>query len=166
MSRFQNMVMLCAAVCFSAGAFSEVPAKEPQSETSVNTQKTLWDLEHEYWRRVQDNDLIAYRGLWHEEFLGWPSVSAAPVRKDHITDWITSQTRKGLAFKSVEFKPAAIQLTGNIALAYYWMTYQWLDKDGKGATHTIRVTHTWLNDGNNWRIIGGMSMLETAPPHN
>src|SRR2546430_15883419 len=77
--------------------------------------------------------------LWHKDFLGWPSVSSAPVHKDHITDCITSQTAKGLAFKTVEFKPAAIQVTGDIAFACYWVTFRWVDKKGTGASHTLRI---------------------------
>lgn len=163
MSRFQKMVLLCATACFLAGSFSLVTAEKLQSQTSENAQRALWDLEHEYWRRVQDNNLSAYRELWHDDFLGWPCVSAAPVRKDHITDWITSQTSKGLHFNSGELKPAGIQLTGDIAVVYYWMTYEWLAKDGKGAPHTFRITHAWLKNENQWLIIGGMSMQETTP---
>jgi ketosteroid isomerase-like protein len=127
-----------------------------------DAEQTLWKLEHQYWRYVEANDLQSYLGQWHEDFLGWPSVSAAPVHKDHITDWITSQTSKGLAFKPGELRPAAIQVTGNIAVTYYWMTYTWANKDGGGAARTTRVTHTWLRDGKDWRIIGGMSMPETG----
>lgn len=67
-------------------------------------------MEHAYWRYIQSNDLRSYRSLWGNNFLGRPSVSAAPVRKDHITDWIPSQTSRGQVFKTVEFKPAAIQV--------------------------------------------------------
>jgi len=119
-----------------------------------------------YWRYVQENDLSAYSGLWHKDFLGWPSVSAVPVHKDHITDWITSQTSTGLAFKTGEFKPAAIQVTEDIAVACYWITFKWLDRDGNGAANTIRITHAWLRTGNDWRIIGGMSMPEPDTPRN
>jgi ketosteroid isomerase-like protein len=92
--------------------------------------------------------------------VGWPSVSAAPVHKDRITDWITSQTSKGLIFKTGEFKPAAIQATGDVAMVFYWITFRWLDKDGNGATSNLRITHAWLKTGNDWHIIGGMSMPE------
>src|SRR5206468_13040713 len=77
------------------------------SSQASKDEQTIWELERAYWRYVQENDLSAYSGLWHKDFLGWPSVSAAPVHKDHITDWITSQTSKGLAFKTGEFKPAS-----------------------------------------------------------
>jgi ketosteroid isomerase-like protein len=113
---------------------------------------------------VQDNDLTAYSGLWNKAFVGWPSVNSSPVHKDHITDWITVQASKGLTFKTVEFKPAAIQVTGDIAVTYYWITFKWINKDGDGATHTLRVTHTLLKDGKDWHIIGGMSMPESTNP--
>lgn len=137
-------------------------AAESKSDSSKDEQ-TIWDKERAYWHYVEKKDLAAYKNLWHENFLGWPSVSPAPVQKDHITDWITNQTRKGLTFKVGEFKPAALQVTGRVAAACYWITLTWLDKDGKGTPSTIRITHAWLRDGDEWRIISGMSMPEPKP---
>jgi len=127
-------------------------------------EQALWKLEHDYWRYVQENDLAAYSTLWHERFLGWPSVSPVPVHKDHITDWITAQTSKGLKFESVDFKPAAIQVTGDVAVTSYWETFRWVDKNGDGATRGTRIMHTWLRSGKDWQIIGGMSMPDSAAP--
>ena len=155
------MVGLLAGVpAISSGETIQSQASDQVS----NNEQTLWNLEHAYWSYVQDNNLAAYLGLWHKDFLGWPAQNAAPAGKDHITDWITSQTAKGLAFKSIEFKPARTQITGDLAVVCYWITFTWLDKDGKGDAHTLRITHTWLKDGKDWRIIGGMSMPEPAPP--
>jgi ketosteroid isomerase-like protein len=134
-----------------------------RAEESADEQ-ALWKLEHDYWRYVQENDLSAYSTLWHERFLGWPSVSPVPVHKDHITDWITAQTSKGLKFESVNFKPAAIQVTGDVAVTSYWQTFRWVDKNGDGATHGTRIMHTWLRSGQDWHIVGGMSMPESAAP--
>src|SRR5213075_2529673 len=145
------LALVCTTVC---------------AQDSRKDEETLWKLEHDYWRYVEANDLAAYSKLWHTDFLGWPSISAAPVRKEHITDWITSQTSKGLAFKTGEFKPAAIQIAEDVAVACYWITFKWLDRDGNGAANTIRITHAWLRTGNDWRIIGGMSMPEPDTPRN
>ena len=147
-------ILLAFAIALSSHSTIASPSPSPDDE------KTIWNLEHSYWQYVEANNLPAYLELWHNDFLGWPSVSASPVRKYHITDWITSQTTKGLAFKTLEFKPAGLQITGNVAIAFYWLTSQWLDKDGKGPRRTLRVTHTWLRTRNEWRIIGGMSMPE------
>jgi hypothetical protein len=143
-------------LCIFASTGSALPA--PASET----EKTIWDLEHSYWRYVELNDLAAYRNLWHADFLGWPSVSTVPLHKDRITDWITSQTAAGRSFKLLEFKSAAIQSTDATVVACYWTTYKWTDKAGQGDERRVRVTHTWIQDGKDWQIIGGMSMPETT----
>ncbi len=123
-------------------------------------EKSVWNLEHSYWEYVKALDLKSYRDLWHTNFVGWPSVSAQPVRKDHITDWITANTSKGLHLKSYNLEPASSQETGNIVVDYYWLTMVWADKDGHGDPRTIRVTHTWIKDDQGWRIVGGMSAAE------
>jgi ketosteroid isomerase-like protein len=165
MPNYRLVLVLGVMVCLLAGASAISAGETTQSQASDNEQ-TLWNLEHAYWGYVQDNSLTAYLGLWHKDFLGWPSVSALPLGKGHITDWITSQTAKGLAFKFIEFKPVRIQMTGDVGVTCYWITYKWLDKDGNGAAQTLRITHTWLKDGKDWRIIGGMSMPEPAPSQN
>ena len=138
-----------------------IAAQPAFSWDTKSDEEALWNLERAYWQYVEKNDLAAYSNLWHAEFLGWPSVSSTPVRKDHITDWITSQTSKGLKFKAGELKPAAIKVTGDFAFACYWITFAWLDKERKGAPRTLRITHAWLRNGKDWRIAGGMSMPET-----
>lgn len=151
------VVFLLASLALAEVAF---PAGKPAPSPASEAEQALWTLERNYWRYVENNDLKAYSNLWHENFLGWPSVSPTPVRKDHITDWITSQTGKGMAFKTVEFEPAAIEVTGEVASACYRITFKWVDKEGNGAAHTLRIMHAWLRTGNDWRIIGGMSMPE------
>src|SRR5438874_6579392 len=89
----------------------------------------------------------------------WAGRRSVPhVRKDHITHWITSQTSKGLAFKTGEFKPAAIQVTEDVAVACYWITCKWLVKDGNGAANSIRIAPVWHRTENDWSIRGGMCM--------
>jgi len=121
------VLLFCACLL---GTAEHALSSEATTPSQVSGEEdTLWNLERAYWRYVESNDLTAYSSLWHKDFLGWPSVSSSPVRKDHITDWITSQTSKGLVFKTVEFKPAAIRVTGDVAFACYWVTFRWVDKD-------------------------------------
>jgi hypothetical protein len=48
----------------------------------------VWKMEHSYWEYVKALDVNGYKGLWHEDFVGWPSTKAMPLRKDHIADWL------------------------------------------------------------------------------
>ena len=156
-------ILLCWVWLLSTAEHSL--SSEPTSPSQGSgDERAVWELERAYWQYVENNDLLAYSNLWHKDFLGWPSVSSVPVRKDHITDWITSQTSKGLAFKAGDFKPAALQVTGNVAFACYWITFRWMDKDGTGSPHTLRITHAWARTGKDWQIIGGMSMPEPENP--
>lgn len=153
-------VIVCALACVVVLSSSATRG----SLLSANEQR-IWELEHAYWRYVQENDLGAYLNLWHKDFLGWPYVSEAPVRKDHITDWMTSRTSRGQAFRLVEFKPAAMQMSGDLAVAYYWVRFEWVDKSATKTESTLRVTHTWIKTASDWQIVGGMSMPEPADAH-
>jgi len=127
------------------------------AQQSANEQ-AVWKLEADYWKFVKAADLEGYRGLWHGNFLGWPSSSAQPVRKDHITDWITGLTGKGLRLQWYSIEPAASQATENIVITHYWVTAFWSDKNGNGEPpETNRITHTWIKTPAGWQILGGMS---------
>lgn len=136
-------------VALSATAFAQNSA---QDETQV------WQLEKAYWEYVKGNDLEKYRALWHENFLGWPFISSAPVRKDHITDWITANTSKGIKLHSYSIEQLAIQVTGDVAVDCYRINATWANGEGAEVrTDRLRITHTWIRAHGTWQIIGGMS---------
>jgi hypothetical protein len=137
--------LLCAVCCFAQQSADE---------------EAVWRLEHSYWEDVKALDLASYRQLWHPNFVGWPSVSAEPVRKEHITDWISANSAKGLHLESYSLKPAASRATENLVVVHYWLTSVWANKDHQGEPHTLRVTHTWIRVGKGWQIIAGMGAPE------
>jgi ketosteroid isomerase-like protein len=140
---------LIVALTASATVFAQDAARD---------EAQIWQLEKAYWEYVKANDLEKYRALWHENFVGWPFVSRAPVRKDHITDWITANTSKGITLQSYSIEQLAIQVTGDIAANYYGINFAWAN--GAGAevrSDRMRIAHTWIRTNGKWQIIGGMS---------
>ena len=126
-------------------------------DRSADEQK-VWSLEEAYWRFVRDNDLEHYRGLWHAQFLGWPSVNSEPLRKDHITDWITGHTAKGESLESYNLERLSVQAVDDIVTTTYRAKTVWVGKNGQEQSATIRILHTWLrNSRGTWEIISGMS---------
>ena len=119
----------------------------------------IWNLEKAYWDYVKANDLEKYRALWHDDFVGWPFVSAGPVRKDHVTDWITTNTSKGLKLQSYSTEQLAVRVTHDIAIDHYRLKANWTKSDtGEVArTDVMRITHTWIRTNGTWQILGGMS---------
>ena len=133
------------------------------AQNSAKNEAQVWQLEKAYWEYVKANDLEKYRALWHENFLGWPFVSSTPVRKDHITDWITANTSKGIKLESYSIEQLAIQVTGDVAVDYYRINAAWANGKGdKVRTDRLRITHTWIRTGGTWQIIGGMSSPVSA----
>jgi ketosteroid isomerase-like protein len=128
------------------------------AENSAKNEAQIWGLEKAYWEYVKANDLEKYRALWHENFVGWPFVSSAPVRKDHITDWITSNTSRGIELQSYSIEQLAIHVTDDIAMDYYRIKATWANSTGTEVkTDRMRITHTWIRTHSTWQIIGGMS---------
>ena len=129
------------------------------AQDSAKDEAQIWNLEKAYWDYVKANDLQRYRALWHDDLVGWPFVSAAPVRKDQITDWITSNTSKGLKLQSYSIAQLAIRVTGDIAIDHYRLKANWAKSDTSEIVRTdaMRITHTWINTDGMWQILGGMS---------
>jgi ketosteroid isomerase-like protein len=123
-------------------------------------EQAVWKLEHSYWEYVKAQDVEKYKDLWHDNFLGWPSYSAQPVRKDHIPDWFKSYNTRGLSLKSYDLKLAGSQETGNLVVVHYLVTAVWMKKDGSEQTETRRISHTWLRGDKGWQIISGMSATQ------
>ena len=118
----------------------------------------VWALEKSYWEDVKANDLEKYRALWHEKFVGWPSVSDSPRHKDHITDWITANTSKGLSLDSYNLEELAIEILGDVAVVHYRVRTTWSgDKQAGSKAEATRITHTWIRHDGTWQIFGGMS---------
>jgi ketosteroid isomerase-like protein len=133
------------------------------AQGSAKDEAQVWNLDKAYWEYVKASDLEKYRALWHDDFLGWPFVSSAPVRKDHITDWITVNTSKGIKLQSYSIEQLAIQVTGDIAINYYRIKAAWAKGEGAEVrTDALRIMHTWVRIGATWQIIGGMSAPVSA----
>ena len=127
-------------------------------QSATNYEAQLWNLEKAYWEYVKANELEKYRALWHEDFLGWPLVSPSPIGKEHITDWITANTSKGLKLRSYAIEQLAIHVTGDVAINHYRIKTNWATNEtAKVRTDALRITHTWIRTHGTWQIIGGMS---------
>ena len=123
-------------------------------------EQAVWKLEHSYWEYVKAQDVEKYKELWHDNFLGWPSYSPQPVRKDQIPDWFKRYNTRGVVLKTYDLKLAGSQATGNLVVVHYLVTAVWAKKDGSEQTETRRISHTWLRSEKGWLIIGGMSATQ------
>jgi len=132
----------------------------PQQQSA--DEQAAWKLEHAYWEYVKALDLENYKKLWHPNFLAWPPSSPRPDRNDN-TGWIKALMAKGLHMQSYSLEPAASQATENVVVVNYWLTQQWVDKDGNGEPRTVKLTHTWIRTPSGLQIIAAMAAPATKP---
>jgi ketosteroid isomerase-like protein len=129
-----------------------------EAQQATGNDEAVWAREQAYWRIVQANNLVDYRALWREDFLGWPATSPDPARKAHITDWITAHTSQGERLKSYSLEPLTVQVSGDFATTTYRLRSTWINKQGVEQSGTMRILHTWHRDGDGtWRILSVMS---------
>ena len=124
---------------------------------SAKHETQVWNLEKAYWEYVKANDVEKYRALWHDDFVAWPPLSSAPMRKNHVTDWLTENISKGIKLQSFSIEQLAIQVIRDVAIVHYRIKMVWAGPaQSESNTELLRVTHNWLRTKNSWQIIGGM----------
>jgi hypothetical protein len=120
----------------------------------------VWQLEAAYWQYVKANDLEAYRTLWDENFVGWPSFSERPLGKASIGDWIPPLHEDPERLFDYRLQPEAVRAFGDSVVAHYLVWEYWRDAATGAVVEEdppIRITHTWQRRGDTWQIITGMS---------
>ena len=135
-----------------------VPALAGQEFEEVEEQ--IWALEEIYMTAFEAADHKIILDLLHDRFLGWPRESELPTGKSESTEFLKDNYPEPLEL-DFELKRAGIRVSGDVAITHYLVMIKGKNDLGAGPTHTIRITHTWIREGADWRILGGMS--GTAP---
>ena len=118
-------------------------------------EKTVWKEEESYWRYLESGDIDAYLRLFHEGFVSWPYESPRPSDKPAVRQMI-EDLRMSYRLVTYELNPLAIKVIGDTAVVYYSVRYV-VETQGEEIEDIRRVSHTWVRDDGNWKILGGMS---------
>jgi hypothetical protein len=94
------------------------PVAASPDELSKDEQ-TVWKLEIAYWEHVKYNDIPAYRSLWDERFVGWPSFSEKPLGKKNIHEWIAQYHSDPSKRPDYELTLGSVRAYGNVVAAHY-----------------------------------------------
>lgn len=134
-----------------------------QAQEMAENEKAVWQLEEDYWVYVQASDLDAYRTLWDDRFVGWPSFSPDPLGVKDISSWIPPLHQNPAERFQYELTPKAVREFGDIVVAHYLVREFWKSADTGEVVREerVRITHTWQRVGDTWRIITGMSSLDS-----
>ena len=110
-------------------------------------EKEIWALENSYLKNHRDANHDKIASLWHDKFLGWPDNLPQPADKAGVIQYTKQRNAKPGSW-NFKIEPKGIQVQGDIVINHYLLKI--------GGTST-RVTHTWVKEDSQWRILGGMS---------
>jgi len=117
-----------------------------------------WQMEEKYWDYVQKIDTVAYKNLWHNDFIGYPSFGDGVSNKSKIAIWIP-ELHKDPNFKfSYKLYRKATNAIDDVVIVFYDADEIWTDKENNIVRkETFKFTHTWKKYNDSWVILGGMA---------
>ena len=121
-------------------------------------EQAVWELEEAYYRFAKSNDAASYLSLFHDDVIGWPTMDPLPKGKDKVSQWIGIVHSDPSKKWNYEIERLAIQSFGNTVVVHYRLREYFVSvQTGEEIDlQEFRITHTWLHDGETWRIISGM----------
>lgn len=114
-------------------------------------------LEETWYAHHRDGIPEKAFSLLHERFLGWPAVDSLIVDKDGLIEFITKEDA-GIEYCDFKFEdPFDVQVIGDTAINHYRIRFMGKNLDGSEIDETIHVTHTWIKEDSQWKLLSGMA---------
>ena len=131
---------------------------ESQSITKEDLENQAWEMEVKYWEYVQNIDTVAYKKLWHKNFIGYPSFGTGVSDRSKIAIWIPELHQDtSLTFSHKLYKKASNAID-DVVLVFYDVDEIWINKDNEVVRkETYKLTHTWKKYDDTWLILGGLA---------
>lgn len=115
-------------------------------------------MEELYWEYVQKNDTVAYKTLWHNDFIGYPSFGDGVSNKSKIAVWIPELHQDASLTFNYKLYKKAVNAIDDVVIVFYDADEIWTDKENKVVRkETLKFTHTWKKYEDDWVILGGMA---------
>ena len=136
---------------------SKCLANDAQGLQDIENQ--IWALEEAYISSYKSAEHTNILALLHDQFLGWPDPEERPTTKKKVAGFLQDKYPTPADWDFV-IDQAGIQIHGNVAITQYVLVLTGKDEEGTIKIKTTRITHTWVKEGSEWKILGGMSNVQ------
>jgi ketosteroid isomerase-like protein len=151
----KNLPVVLLLLLFIAGpGWRVLCAFDGQNPSAVERQ--IWALEEAYvtaFKKAEHEGILA---LLHSRFLGWPDSQGEPIVKSEAVRYLQENHAQPAAL-SFEIDRAGIRVFGDVVITHYVLNITGNGAEDAGQARAIRITHTWIREGSDWKILGGMS---------
>ncbi len=157
-SDMKHLPLTFLSLVFLAGLSCQViPAFGDQDLTEI--EEEVWALEETYVAALKNAEHDELLGFLHDDFLGWPDSQERPADKIEAARFLQNNFAQPGEW-SFHIDRAGIRIHGDIVITHYVINMSDKNGDGIEKTQAIRITHTWIRDASQWRILGGMSNVQ------
>lgn len=117
----------------------------------------IWKLEEDYFTQLYKANYADVLALVHPQFLGWPGNLSRPIGKEESAAFMKTLIPQPTQC-AIRIERAGLQQSGDTALTQYTLHVDCPDACGIVKTHSSRITHTWIRQNGQWKLLGGMSV--------
>ena len=120
-------------------------------------EEEIWALEEAWYAHHRDGAPDRAFALLHDRFLGWPAVESLVIDKEGLIAFIREEDA-GVDFCGFEFQdPSGLQVIGDTAINHYKIRFMGRNLDGSEIDEFLNVTHTWIKENSEWKLLSGMA---------
>jgi hypothetical protein len=133
-----------------------VPQAAAHAQQPVLNEQAVWKLERTFCDDTRASKMAAAMTLIDPAFLGWGATGGTPMHKADLAKALNDQVASGTRFQTCDIQPVASHAVDNMVMVQYIVTDVLVDRSGHTTRFRNRVTHTWIQRGDSWRMLGGM----------
>ena len=116
----------------------------------------LWEKELGIYEGRGRGDLTLYLSSTANNYVAWPPFNEVPKGNDGLKE--TGASLQGKTKERLKMTFLDLALNGDNAVIYY-KTHRSMRADGTPADEHFEVTHTWVKQDGEWKVLGGMARV-------
>jgi len=130
--------------------------KRKDYNTGDKVKGEIWSFEEDYISYFREANHKAILSFYHSQFLGWPNSELHPAGKKRAEKFLEENYPEPIQLV-FQIKREGIRILGNTAITHYLLISSWVDEEELKQKSESRITHTWIKENSQWKILGGMS---------
>ena len=145
-------ILSMASGCAASGTISG----GDKMQTGEQIRDELWAKELAIYEGRSRGDLTAYLSNLSTGYMAWPPFDEVPKGSDGLQ--ATSRRLAGTGSERLEMTFLDLAVNGDTAIIYY-KTHRTMLPDGSPVDQHYEVTHTWVREQGEWKVMGGMARI-------
>jgi len=152
MNRKPALALALLAAVWSAAAVAEAPPAP--AFTREEAQAAIWAKEQAIYGGRARGEIDNYVNATADDYAAWPPGMPEPIRVTDLNAARASMASRNQELLAMEY--VDMSLSGNTAVIYY-RTHRTRLGTGEVVDERFNVTHTWVHNGEDWQVLGGLA---------